>query len=374
MANRHDAGRVHGRGHVSHDGPMTDRYADFTDLTFDRPAERVLRITLDGAGPQRRQPGRAPPAGRRVAGRRPRPGDQRRAAAGRGQGVLGRRQLRAHRRHASTTTSAGREVMREARDLVLNVIDCSKPIVSAIHGAGGRRRAGRRAAGRRVGGRPARPGSSTATPASAWPPATTRRSAGRCCAAWPRPSTTCYVRRAQRRGGRAHRAGVAVRRRRPGARPGARGRRPAGRRAPRRRSATPSRRSTTGTGPSRASSTPAWPTSSSASAAPTCARAWPATPRSGRPASPAAPTRPDRPPPPIRVFPADRGSGAGPSQQTLGSTGAGALGTVAAWLNNVSAKVGSASSPEGPRPRPGVRPHARRARRQGGRQRLRRLA
>ncbi|HMS36569.1 MAG TPA: enoyl-CoA hydratase-related protein, partial [Arachnia sp.] len=34
-----------------------------------------------------------------------------------------------------TTDHAARlEVLREARDLVLNVIGCSKPIVSAIHG------------------------------------------------------------------------------------------------------------------------------------------------------------------------------------------------------------------------------------------------
>ena len=29
---------------------MTDRYTDFPDLTFDRPADGVLRITLDGPG------------------------------------------------------------------------------------------------------------------------------------------------------------------------------------------------------------------------------------------------------------------------------------------------------------------------------------
>src|ERR1700730_12574572 len=34
--------------------------------------------------------------------------------------------------------------------------------------------------------------SSTATPGGAWPPGSTGPSAGRCCAAWPRPSTTCF--------------------------------------------------------------------------------------------------------------------------------------------------------------------------------------
>src|SRR5690606_32266216 len=31
-------------------GSVTDRYADFPHLRFDRPADRVLRITLDGPG------------------------------------------------------------------------------------------------------------------------------------------------------------------------------------------------------------------------------------------------------------------------------------------------------------------------------------
>jgi enoyl-CoA hydratase len=35
---------------------------------------------------------------------------------------------------SSTTTPVRLRVMREARDLVFNVINCSKPIVSAIHG------------------------------------------------------------------------------------------------------------------------------------------------------------------------------------------------------------------------------------------------
>ena len=48
MASRRDAGRTSGKD----DGrcPTTDRYAAFPDLTFDRPAEHVLRITLDGPG------------------------------------------------------------------------------------------------------------------------------------------------------------------------------------------------------------------------------------------------------------------------------------------------------------------------------------
>ena len=51
-------------------------------------------------------------------------------------------------------------VMREARDLVYNVLDCSKPIVSAIHGPRGRRWPGGRGPGRclRGTGRPRRRG------------------------------------------------------------------------------------------------------------------------------------------------------------------------------------------------------------------------
>ena len=56
---------------------------------------------------------------------------------------------------------------------------------------GGRRGPGRRAAGRHLDRRARTRASSTATRASASPPATMRRSSGRCCAAWRRPSTTC---------------------------------------------------------------------------------------------------------------------------------------------------------------------------------------
>ena len=113
--------------------PMTDAYADFTSLSFERPAPGVLRIVLDGPG-------------------------------------LNAVGLDAHRdladvwlavdrdpdTHVVILTGAGKafsaggsfelidgviadyamrtRVMREARDLVLNVVNCSKPIVSAIHG------------------------------------------------------------------------------------------------------------------------------------------------------------------------------------------------------------------------------------------------
>ena len=98
------------------------------------PPSGVLRITLDGPGLN----ATGPAMHRQLADvwltvdRDPDTHVGR--AAGRRQGVLGRRQLRADRRHRRTTTPAGCEVMREARDLVFNVINCSKPIVSAMHG------------------------------------------------------------------------------------------------------------------------------------------------------------------------------------------------------------------------------------------------
>ncbi len=112
---------------------MTDRYADFGGLTFDRPVEGVLRITLDGPGLN---------AVDQVV-----------------HGQLADVWLVVDRdpetnvallRGAGTAFSAGgsfdmiedlmgdyairTRVLREARDLVFNIIGCSKPIVSAIHG------------------------------------------------------------------------------------------------------------------------------------------------------------------------------------------------------------------------------------------------
>lgn len=78
---------------------------------------------------------------------------------------------------------------REARDLVYNIINCSKPIVSAVQGAAvGAGSPRRSSAIFRWSPRP--PSWWTAMCASALPPATMRRSSGRCCAGWPRPSTT----------------------------------------------------------------------------------------------------------------------------------------------------------------------------------------
>jgi len=114
-------------------GPM-DPYADFTELAFDRPAPGVLRITLDGPGLNAVGPelhrqladvwqvvDRDAPT--RVAVLQ---------GAGRAFSAGGSFELI----ESLTTDYAARtRVLREARDLVMNLLGCSKPIVSAIHGA-----------------------------------------------------------------------------------------------------------------------------------------------------------------------------------------------------------------------------------------------
>jgi len=112
---------------------VTDPYAAFPDLTFDRPADGVLRITLDGPGLNavghevHRQladvwlavdrDGSTNVALLRGAGK---------AFSAGGSFEL----LDDLMRDFAVRT----RIMREARDLVFNVINCSKPIVSAIHG------------------------------------------------------------------------------------------------------------------------------------------------------------------------------------------------------------------------------------------------
>jgi enoyl-CoA hydratase len=112
---------------------MDDRYADFTDLQFDRPAPGVLRITLDG--PNLNAVG--PAVHRQLAevwltiDRDP---DTRVAVlqgAGRAFSAGGSFELIDSIINDDATRL---RALREARDLVFNVINCSKPIVSAMHG------------------------------------------------------------------------------------------------------------------------------------------------------------------------------------------------------------------------------------------------
>ena len=110
-----------------------DPYAAFPSLTFDRPAPGILKIVLDG--PNLNAVG--PDAHRELADvwrtvdRDP---DVRVAlltGAGKAFSAGGSFDL-----IESTIDdyAARTRVLREARDLVLNIVDCSKPIVSAIHG------------------------------------------------------------------------------------------------------------------------------------------------------------------------------------------------------------------------------------------------
>ena len=112
---------------------MTDPYDEFTGLTFDRPAAGVLRITLDGPGlnavgiDTHRQLADVWP----VVDRDP----QTRVALLRGAGTAFSSGGSFELIDAVISDYATRtRVMREARDLVFNVINCSKPVVSAIHG------------------------------------------------------------------------------------------------------------------------------------------------------------------------------------------------------------------------------------------------
>lgn len=112
---------------------MTDRYAEFTDLHIDRPAVGVLRITLDAPGLN----AVSPAVHRQLADvwltvdRDPETKVALLQGAGRAFSAGGSFELI----DKIMNDDAGRlQALREARDLVYNVISCSKPIVSAIHG------------------------------------------------------------------------------------------------------------------------------------------------------------------------------------------------------------------------------------------------
>ena len=263
-----------------------DRYDDFP-----RPALRPARRRRAAhhprrARPQRGRPRRPPRARRRVARRSTATRDTRVAllqGAGKAFSAGGSFELLDSMIDDYATAL---RVMREARDLVFNVINCSKPIVSAIHGpaVGAGLVAGH--ARRRLGRRPHRPDHRRPHP----PRRRRRRPRRDLLAAAVRHGEgevlPAHLRHAHRRGGRAHRARLAVRRRRPGAGP-RRWRSRAARRLARSRRIRWTKHTLNNwyRAPVGRSSTRRSPTSSSASAAPTPARASPATTRSGRPTS-----------------------------------------------------------------------------------------
>jgi enoyl-CoA hydratase len=110
-----------------------DRYATFDALTFDRPAPGVLRITLDAPGLN----AVTIAAHRQLADvwqtvdRDPDTNVALLRGAGKAFSAGGSFELIDE---ILDDYASRLRVMREARDLVFNVINCSKPIVSAIHG------------------------------------------------------------------------------------------------------------------------------------------------------------------------------------------------------------------------------------------------
>jgi enoyl-CoA hydratase len=112
---------------------VDDRYAEFATLTFERPHPGVLRIVLDA--PNLNAVG--PDAHRDLADvwltvdRDP---DVRVAlVTGAGEAFSAGGSFELIEQTVSDYAARTR-VMREARDLVFNVINCSKPVISAIHG------------------------------------------------------------------------------------------------------------------------------------------------------------------------------------------------------------------------------------------------
>jgi enoyl-CoA hydratase len=111
----------------------SDRYDQFASLTFDRPGTGILRITLDAPGLNavNAQMHRELADVWLAVDRDP---DVRVAVlqgAGKGFSAGGSFELIDG---IMKDYAVRARVLREARDLVYNVINCSKPIVSAIHG------------------------------------------------------------------------------------------------------------------------------------------------------------------------------------------------------------------------------------------------
>jgi enoyl-CoA hydratase len=112
---------------------VADLYAEYPHLKFDRPADRVLRITLDAPGLNAVDPAMHGELADvwRVVDRDDDTNVALLQGAGKGFSAGGSFDLIAT---MFDSYDARVRVMREARDLVYNVVNCSKPIVSAMHG------------------------------------------------------------------------------------------------------------------------------------------------------------------------------------------------------------------------------------------------
>jgi enoyl-CoA hydratase len=112
---------------------VSDRYDAFPHLSFDRPADGVLRITIEGPGLNAVDHDRH----RELADvwltvdRDPETNVALLQGAGKAFSAGGSFELI---NSVIDDYAARVRIMREARDLVFNVINCSKPIVSAMHG------------------------------------------------------------------------------------------------------------------------------------------------------------------------------------------------------------------------------------------------
>jgi len=112
---------------------MADRYDDFSHLTFERPEPGVLRVVLDGPGLNAvdHEVHRELADVWLAIDRDPDVRVAMIAGAGKAFSAGGSFELIDD---ITQDYEVRTRVLREARDLVMNVVDCSKPIVSAIHG------------------------------------------------------------------------------------------------------------------------------------------------------------------------------------------------------------------------------------------------
>jgi enoyl-CoA hydratase len=112
---------------------VTDAYAAFPHLTFDRPAEGVVRITLDGPGLNAvdRDVHRELADVWLAVDRDEDTNVALLRGAGRAFSAGGSFELLDEMIEDYAVRT---RILREARDLVFNVINCSKPVISAIHG------------------------------------------------------------------------------------------------------------------------------------------------------------------------------------------------------------------------------------------------
>lgn len=112
---------------------MTDPYERFDQLVFDRPAPGVLRVTLDGPGlnsVNTAMHGQLADVWTAIH-RDPETDAVVLRGAGRGFSSGGDFDLLDSMMNDAATRI---RVIQEARDLVHNIIECSKPIIAAIHG------------------------------------------------------------------------------------------------------------------------------------------------------------------------------------------------------------------------------------------------